>query len=125
MKVLADVFPAIVVAAPSGSFDDYTRLGTDISRPRGAMSVDRARIIVFEELVLVAVDSTSGAPPQLVFREGVRSVNLSGSRDVDSQLLTESGKGLAFRRQDNCGCGSRLRAWNPYKTLNSIKDPTS
>jgi len=51
-------------------------------------------------------------------------VNLSGSRDVDSQLLTESGKGLAFRRQDNCGCGSRLRAWNPYKTLNSIKDPT-
>lgn len=125
MKVLADVFPALVVAAPSGSFDDYTLLGTGSSRPSGAMGVDRARIIVFEGLVLVAVDSTSGAPPQLVFREGVRSVNLSGSKDLDSQLLTESGKGLAFRRQDNCGCGSRLRAWNPYKTLNSIKDPTS
>lgn len=124
VKVVSDVFPAIVVAAPSGSFGDYTLLGTGSSRPSGAMGVDRARIIVFEELVLVAVDGVAGNGPQLVFREGVRAVNLSGSRDVDSQLLTESGKGLAFRRQDNCGCGSRLRAWNPYKTLNSIKDPT-
>jgi len=125
MRIVADIFPATVLAAPSGSFSDYTLLSTGSSRPSGAMNVDRARVVVFDELVLVAVDGVAGNGPQLVFREGVRSVNLSKSKDVDSQLLTESGKGLAFRRQDNCGCGSRLRAWNPYKTMNSIKDPTS
>jgi len=125
VKVISDVFPAIVLAAPSGSFRDYTLLSTGSSRPSGAMSVDRARVVVFESLVLVAVDGVAGNGPQLVFREGIRSMTIAKSKDQDSQLLTESGKGLAFRRQDNCGCGSRLRAWNPYKTMNSIKDPTS
>ncbi len=125
MKILSDVFPAIVLAAPSGSFRDFMSLTTALPYPPGAQSVDRARVIVFEELVMVAVDGVAGNGPQLVFREAVRSMSISKDRSTDSRVLTESGKGLAFRRQDNCGCGSRLRAWNPYKTMNSIKDPTS
>lgn len=125
MKVILDVFPAICVAAPSGSFRDFTVLTTALPYPPGAMSVDRARVVVFEHLVLVAVDGSGGNPPQLVFREALADVSISPRKELDSRVLTESGKALVFRREDNCGCGSRLRAWNPYKTLNSIKDPTS
>jgi hypothetical protein len=30
------------------------------------------------------------------------------------RVITETGKLIAFKKDDNCGCGSRLRSWSPY-----------
>ena len=56
-----------------------------------------------------------------MFQEKIAEFDLS---EVQYFGTTVSGKRFAFKKDTNCGCGSRLRSWNPYKTLSSIKDPT-
>jgi hypothetical protein len=36
------------------------------------------------------------------------------------RVTTESGKLIAFSKDDNCGCGSRLRSWNPYGSIITV-----
>ena len=64
-------------------------------------------------MLMVALDSPEG--PKLVFREACHSYD----RDENKihRAITESGKIISFRKDDNCGCGSRLRTWNPYGNI--------
>jgi len=116
MKILLDVFPAHVVAAAPGQFESVEDIKSDPPTP-GTHYVGTTRVIITEDMILVAQDSPEGA--KIVFRERYHTL-ING---VENRVITDSGKMLAFKKDTNCGCGSRLRGWNPYKTINSIKDP--
>ena len=119
MIIKADIFPAHVAVAPNGAFEYVEDL---ISSPpkEGSHYVGTARVIVVDDLVVVAVDSPSG--PNIVFREKYETFLKGRKSTEEHRIITVSGKMLAFRKDTNCGCGSRLRSWNPYNTVNSIKD---
>lgn len=115
-----DVFPAIVRVAPPGSLDDIADLKVVGAAPPGSRSLDRCRVVILKDVIMIANDSPSG--PQLVFREKVTETRHEGKM---SYVRTESGKILAFTKDENCGCGSRLRSWNPYgNIIMSNQDPT-
>lgn len=114
-----DVFPAIIRLAPPGSFDDITELGISGPSPKGTRKLDRCRVVILKDVLMVALDSPTG--PSLVFRERVTDTVFSGKT---THAVTESGKIVVFEKDDNCGCGSRLRSWNPYGNIvMSTKDP--
>jgi hypothetical protein len=115
MKIIYDVFPAKLVALPAGIIDDIMLLSLN-PPSEGSFFVDRARVIATEKKLLVAVDTPEGA--KIVFQETYTTF----IKDDISRFVTEGGKMFAVQRDTNCGCGSRLRAWNPFKTLYSIKD---
>lgn len=121
MQILADVFPAHFSAAPAGSLQDVFQL-EPISHVPGTFYVGTTRVIVTEKYITVASDSPEG--PQIVFHETYLSFFKPDSQKGAYRVLTTSGKMLAFQKDTSCGCGSRLRAWNPYRTLQSILDPT-
>ena len=121
MKIRLDVFPAHLVAAAPGIFDDIYDLK---SNPPSEAAAYRAttRVVITDELVVVAQDSPNGA--QILFQEKYELLLPAADKKSDYRVLTESGKMLAFQKDTNCGCGSRLRGWNPYKTISSMKDET-
>jgi hypothetical protein len=112
-----DVFPAVLKLAPPDSLSDYTTLDFTTKPPDGTRRLDRCRIVVVQETIMIAVDSPEG--PELVFREAI--TDLSSEGDL-FHVRTESAKILAFKKDRNCGCGSRLRSWQPYKHLSSNED---
>jgi hypothetical protein len=123
MIILYDLFPSHLTVAPAGVYEDIHELHSYPQQPN-AYYLQTTRIIVSDTHITVAADDPSG--PQIVFRETYSPGDFekSAKLDEDSYLTTTSGKMLVFKKDTNCGCGSRLRAWNPYKTLGSIKDPT-
>lgn len=119
MKILLDRFPCHLAAVAADKIDDVTTLRSFEPTP-GANYLEITRVIVTDEMVIVAKDGTEG--PQIVFREAYETFIPSEKPEEDSFVTTKSGKMLAFKKDRGCGCGSRLRGWNPYATLNSIKD---
>jgi hypothetical protein len=115
-----DVFPAIVRVAPSGFYENLTDITMYGEAPEGTKRVDRCRVVILNGKVLVARDSPTGT--ELIFREEVAE-----TLHVDklSYIKTISGKILLLTKDNNCGCGSRLRSWNPYgNSIGSSKDPS-
>jgi hypothetical protein len=128
MRVLHDLFPAFITVVPSNTVDDFKSVAvTSSNLPAGARYLERVRIVVTSDdksdIVMVAADHHTG--PRLIFSERLADLNWSGNKTDDSQLITESGKIIAFKYVKGCNCGSRLRSWSPYRTMDSIKDPTS
>ena len=121
MKIMNDVFPAFVGVAQAGLVSTVQELS---SAPitAGAYQVTKTRIVVTDEAVIVAVDGQDG--PMIIFRERYTAHHKSESRTEDSYIITETGKMLAYKKDENCGCGSRLRSWNPYRHVYSSQDPT-
>lgn len=124
MSVKYDLFPAFVAFIPATDPTPITEIGSGPPRPRDARHFDKARVIVFGDKVTIAVDGDSG--PRVIFQESYTPGHFqrSADRTKDSYLTTDSGVKIAFKKNDACGCGSRLRSWNPYRTLDSTKDPT-
>lgn len=118
-KIILDRFPCNLVAVPAGFTDDVTTLSSEPPTEK-ASYLDVTRVIVTDEHILVAKDSAEG--PQIVFRETYSAFQPSKDAGKDSFITTSSGKMIAFSKDRGCGCGSRLRGWNPYNTINSIKD---
>lgn len=118
-RILVDRFPSHLAAVSADFTDDVTTLQ---SHPptSGASYLEITRVIVTEKTVIVAKDGPTG--PQIVFQEKYDFFFPSEKPELDSYVVTVSGKMLAFKKDTACGCGSRLRGWNPYKTLNSIMD---
>jgi hypothetical protein len=128
MRVLHDLFPAFITVVPPNVVDDFKSVAVKSSDlPTGARYLERVRIVVTSDdkgnIVMVAADHHTG--PRLIFSERLADLNWSGNKTDDSQLITQSGKIIAFKYQKGCNCGSRLRSWSPYQTMDSIKDPTS
>ena len=115
MKIKLDVFPADVVVVAADILEDISLL-TCSPATLGAFQVATARVIVDETHITIAVDAPEGA--KIIFRETYNMLYPG----KEAKVITSSGKMLAFVRNDSCGCGSRLRAWNPYKTIISLKD---
>lgn len=120
MRKHIDVFPAVVRLAPPGSLAHYTDLAPTGDAPQGTRRVDRSRAVIIEDILLIAQDSPEG--PKVVFRERVQE--FSNDKKV-SHVLTESGKIITIKKDENCGCGSRLRGWNPLGSAiaTSTEDP--
>jgi hypothetical protein len=113
VKVHADVFPARAALAPegfTGSLELFLPTGGDA--PEGTRRVDKARVVVVDETILIAIDSPEG--PKLVFQEKILSYNKEGKLH---RVLTVGDKNIVFRKDENCGCGSRLRSWYPYGSV--------
>lgn len=114
-----DIFPAIVVVAPVGTADVET-MTTMPPLPEGAKRLERVRVVVLNGNIMIAEDSPDG--PKLMFQEAITQLV------VDEHLVkvqTQSNKTIAFHKQEHCGCGSRLRTWNPYgSTMYSTQDPS-
>lgn len=118
MKVIYDLFPARVRVIPAEkiTFDELSST-TVTTRVDGSRMVDAVRVVISDDTVMIAADSSNG--PMLIFREKYSSENLQldKARKGITRLTTDSGKMLVLQRDENCGCGSRLRGWNPYRTL--------
>jgi hypothetical protein len=119
MKVLADIFPAHLAVIAADVLDDVYDLR---SNPPTEAAFYRAttRVIVTDEAIFVAQDGPGGA--QIIFQERYELFLKAADSKSDYRIITKSGKMLAFQKDTNCGCGSRLRGWNAYKTISSIKD---
>lgn len=116
MKILLDRFPCHLVAISAGEIQDVTELRSYDPTP-GANYLEITRVIITDTQILVAKDGHDG--PQIVFRENYDQFIPSSEPTKDSFVVTASGKMLAFKKDTGCGCGSKLRGWNPYKTLNA------
>lgn len=125
MQITTDVFPAHFSVAKKGVYDDFLLMKAypPLQSPDvGYMSKTRVLLVNLkneenDRILVVAADSPTGA--QVVFQEKITDF---AEKDGTYRVLTNSGKTVAFRKDENCGCGSRLRSWNAYKTLSSIKD---
>jgi len=116
MKILFDMFPAVLVAAAPGLVENLDQIKV-VPPTEGAFMVDKCRVVVDSDLIIVAVDSPEGA--RVIFQEEYDV--FINNRSGESKIVTKSGKMLAFKKDTNCGCGSRLRSWNPIRTLNTLK----
>jgi hypothetical protein len=116
MKILFDMFPAVLVAAAPGLVENLDEIRV-VPPTEGTFMVDKCRVVVDSDLIIVAVDSPEGA--RVIFQEEYDV--FINNRSGESKIVTKSGKMLAFKKDTNCGCGSRLRSWNPIRTLNTLK----
>jgi len=114
-----DIFPAIIIVAPPDSFSDFSELLFSAEKPQDTRRVDRCRVSIHDSKLYVVVDTPEGF--QVIFREKVLDYK---KLDMQHNAITETGKIVAFRKDDNCGCGSRLRSWSPFGNyLSSVEDP--
>jgi hypothetical protein len=128
MKIQSDIVPCHVSVAPATFEDGNLDLLQSHPQQDGAFYIQTARVIVITNdvdvpMVVIATDSPDGA--QIVFQESIQEFIKNPKQEEDSKVKTSSGKMLAFKKDTNCGCGSRLRSWNPYRTLSSTKDPSA
>jgi hypothetical protein len=114
-----DVFPAVFLVADADSLQNYTDLVFFQDKPASTRRVDRCRVAIFNKKIYVVVDTPEGF--KVIFREDVADYKKCENQH---NALTTSGKIIAFRKDDNCGCGSRLRSWSPFKgQVYSSEDP--
>jgi len=113
VKILQDLFPAEAILRPAtdqllNTFDFSVAERHDITA---------VRIIVTPTHIIMAQDGPGG--PQVVFKEEydpglyIRDAERRGLH----RIQTRGGRQIAFHITSSCGCGSRLRSWNPYKAL--------
>lgn len=108
MIVKRDIFPSIVNFTSSGS--DHTS------------QISIARVVQTESRVVIAQDTMNG--PVIIFNEEFTGTpTWNGS---EGSFLTTTGVEITYKKDSACGCGSRLRSWNPYGSIvNSSQDPTA
>lgn len=116
-----DCFPATVVLA-GPTFETPVEEMTSRPPTPDAAYLSITRVVVSSDRVIIAVDDVGG--PRVVFSEGIDpSMHFKGSTTTDSYVTTLTGKKVSWRKDSQCGCGSRLRSWRPFKVMGSIKDP--
>jgi len=125
VNVIFDLFPARAIVCPDATVLSTEFKGTfswpDAVHVQHSRRVEAVRVVLTNDTVMIAADSNSG--PMLIFRERYDPATLEKTKKW-ATLTTVTGKFLAVEKDENCGCGSRLRTWNPSRTMNSIKDPT-
>lgn len=125
MRVVFDMFPArvLVIADQESNADLNLDDLTYTTRVPNSRKVEAVRVVLTEATIMIAGDSSNG--PVLIFQEKYdpSTLVLNKNRSKPGRLTTLNGKILVFQKDENCGCGSKLRAWNPYRTVYSTKDP--
>lgn len=107
-----DVYPALVAVYSAPPLDHpYPFQSVGISD--GPVSrFNESRVIVHKNRLIVGADSPRG--PQAVFSEELAEELPRTQGDPFLRFLTVSGGLVVVARSKGCGCGSRLRSWNPY-----------
>lgn len=118
-----DVFPATVSLAPASHETPLNEL-TSAPATKNTRQLNTARVVVTGDRVKIAQDGPAG--PVIVFDEEIdwSTHYKNPDKKLDSYVQTVSGTKIAYRKDSACGCGSRLRSWNPYKYVTSTADPT-
>jgi len=120
MRIVHDVFPCHLSVAPATYVESIRSKGN----PDEVFYRDITRVVLVEDeiglTIWVAQDAPNG--PQIIFQERLAEFIKADKPEQDAHATTVSGKTLAFSKDNNCGCGSRLKSWNPYRTLHSVKD---
>jgi len=126
VRIIYDSFPARAVVLPDGTeVESFELLSLNSARMlKNARLVSSVRVIITDDRILIGADSNAG--PMLIFQEKYdkSTLVLAKGKVKECRLKTLTGKSVIFGRDDDCGCGSKLRAWNPYNTMYSTKDPT-
>jgi hypothetical protein len=117
MSKTLDIFPAYAVVLPANTITNLYDIAALLPMPKGAARVETVRIVVIEGRIMIVQDSPEG--PTLIFQEKYLELKKEGKYHL---MRTESGKALLFGKDANCGCGSRLRTWNPFNIVQSTKD---
>lgn len=126
VSVRADVFPATLVVAPASSPEPATVLRyPQPDDPDGHRLLQSVRVLVTDTHVYVFQDSAQG--PRVVFAEPAASYTPStplhqrrtrdASKPAEATVTTRTGKTLAFSRAGGCGCGSRLKTFDPFAVI--------
>jgi hypothetical protein len=123
MKIDKDIFPAHFSVAPADHTSDVMSVDA-VTNPQGVFYRDVTRVLIIEDnkglVIWVAQDTPSGV--SLIFQERLEEYHPAKLKTEQHHGKTISGKVFAFLKDSNCGCGSRLKSWNPYRTVNSMKD---
>jgi len=107
---VSDVFPALV-----SIYSDATTRGWEKPFPiaglsdAGAIKFTECRVIVHKNKIIVGAETGRG--PSKVFEADVAEVFVEKPY---TRVLTTDGQLVVFALSKGCGCGSRLRSWNPY-----------
>lgn len=118
LQITLDLFPCNVIAAPANFVPSVHDL--EVRPPHeGATFLEVCRVLIADDNLVIAMDAPNGA--QIVFQEPVAELFLGTKPEHLTRVVTVKGKLLAFYKDNGCGCSSRLRSWNPYKTLMSTK----
>lgn len=116
-----DAFPSVAYVAPEGSLEDFRDLPVHGERPQKTRKVDRCRVTIVDGTIFIVVDSPEGF--SVLFREKVSDYYRNEETNTH-HAITLSGKIIAFGKDANCGCGSRLRSWSPFGNfLSATGDP--
>lgn len=120
-----DLFPCYATVFPVEHETPNEELRSAPPTPGGA-NFTIARVVVTSERVIIALDGSSG--PKIVYDEAIDPAThfrADKPRDKDSFVTTINGQKVVYKKDTACGCGSRLKSWNPAGAIvNSIKDPT-
>lgn len=107
---MTDLFPALVaVYPPSVVFQWKTPFSNVGIAEKGGTKFYESRVIVHKNLVTVGIDSPRGC--QTVYQAPVVEVFKEAEY---TRVLTDDGTLVVFAKSKGCGCGSKLRSWNPY-----------
>jgi len=119
MNKVCDVFPARAVVSLYYGFKDEN--GDKISiEKKMSRELYAVRVVIIEDWILIGADSPDG--PVLVFSQKIspEQIKIRSGKYDESFAITDNGRLVVFKRDDECGCGSRLRAWNPLKTVKTL-----
>jgi hypothetical protein len=111
-----DLFPAYVAILPRGDDTPNRDMTASPLFPRHALQIQKARIIVFDDYVIIVTDSDNGA--HVVLEEAIQPDTYLKTA-THSYVVTKTGAKITYTKDTNCGCGSRLKSWNPYTTLSA------
>lgn len=107
---MTDIFPAVVAVYPPSFVLNYEKPFLDVGvSDSGGKIFSESRVIVHKNRVIVGASTVVGA--QTVFSDSVVEVFVVKPY---TRVLTASGHLVVFTKSKGCGCGSRLRSWNPY-----------
>jgi hypothetical protein len=126
VQILQDVFPAFVVfAASTAPFEAWDLTSAPPTKHPEVHQVLKTRVIISDTRIIIAQDATSG--PKVIFNQPYSPGNRFKGPDnrTDSWVIADNGTKVAFKKDTNCGCGSRLRSWSPYTISDSVRDPSA
>lgn len=110
---MSDVFPALVSiysgAVSRGWEKPFSIVGLSDS---GVTKFNECRVIVHKNKIIVGAETGRG--PSAVYVADVEEVFVGNPL---TRVLTTSGDLVVFGVSKGCGCGSRLRSWNPYGNI--------
>lgn len=125
MNIIHDIFPAVVSMTTITPTPEAPLAAANPATALNAHRLDRARVITTVDRILIAIDSPEG--PLVVFNQPYNqdTVQLAKNKSADSTMVTldtdsSSPVYIAYRKSEDCSCGSRLRAWRPFGNINSV-----